>query len=127
LEVAVPSGSSPADSYQRGVSIHLSLLGGFSVRLDSREVTEAAFARRKARSLLKLLALRPGHQLHRYQAMDLLWPNLSPRGAATQLYKAVHHVRQAFATVYPGLPPGALLEIRGEVLNLKAPGEFIPM
>jgi DNA-binding SARP family transcriptional activator len=38
------------------------------------------------------------------------------------LYKAVHHVRQAFATVYPELPPEALLEIRGEVLSLKAPG-----
>jgi DNA-binding SARP family transcriptional activator/tetratricopeptide (TPR) repeat protein len=104
------------------VSIHLSLLGGFSVRLDSQEVTEAAFARRKARSLLKLLALRPGYRLHRYQAMDLLWPGLSPRGAAAQLYKAVHHVRQAFATVYPELPPETLLEIRGEVLSLKAPG-----
>jgi DNA-binding SARP family transcriptional activator len=114
--------SSPVRSFERDVSIYLSLLGGFSVRLDSREVPEAAFARRKARSLLKLLALRPGHQLHRYQAMDLLWPDLSPRGAAAQLYKTVHHVRQAFATVYPELPPEALLEIRGEVLSLKAPG-----
>jgi DNA-binding SARP family transcriptional activator len=104
------------------VSIHLSLLGGFSVRLDSKEVPEEAFARRKARSLLKLLALQPGHQLHRYQALDLLWPDLSPRGAAAQLYKAVHHVRQAFATVHPELPPEALLEIRDEVLSLKAPG-----
>jgi DNA-binding SARP family transcriptional activator len=92
------------------------------VRLDSRQVPEAAFARRKARSLLKLLALRPGYQLHRYQAMDLLWPQLSPRGAAAQLYKAVHQVRQAFVTVYPELPPETLLEIRGEVLSLKAPG-----
>jgi DNA-binding SARP family transcriptional activator len=38
------------------------------------------------------------------------------------LYKAVHHIRQAFATVYPDLSPEALLEIRGEVLSLKAPG-----
>jgi DNA-binding SARP family transcriptional activator len=38
------------------------------------------------------------------------------------LYKAVHHVRQAFATVHPELPPEALLEIRDEVLSLKAPG-----
>jgi DNA-binding SARP family transcriptional activator len=117
----VSSGSSSASSFERHVSIRLSLLGGFSVWLDSQEVPEAAFARRKARSLLKLLALRPGHQLHRYQAMDLLWPGLSPRAAAAQLYKAVHHIRQAFATVYPGLSPGALLEIRGEVLSLKAP------
>jgi DNA-binding SARP family transcriptional activator len=125
--VAVSGESSPIRFFERDVSIYLSLLGGFSVRLDSREVPEAAFARRKARSLLKLLALRPGYQLHRYQAMDLLWPNLSPRAAAAQLYKAVHHIRQAFATVYPELLPDALLEIRGEVLSLKAPGGYIPI
>jgi DNA-binding SARP family transcriptional activator len=104
------------------MGIHLSLLGEFSVRLDSREVPEAAFARRKAYSLLKLLALQPGYRLHRYQAMDLLWPDLPPERAAAQLYKAVHHIRQAFATVASGLPPETLLEIRDEVISLKAPG-----
>lgn len=54
--------------------------------------------------------------------MDLLWPGLPPRKAAAQLYKAVHHVRQAFATVDPALPPDTLLEISDEVLSLKAPG-----
>lgn len=104
------------------MSLYLSLLGEFSVRLDSREVPEAAFARRKAYRLLKLLALQPGHRLHRYQAMDLLWPDLSPPKAAAQLYKAVHHIRQAFATVDPAPPPDTLLEIRDEVLGLRAPG-----
>lgn len=116
------SRSTQSNSSVDGVSLHLDLLGGFSVRLDSREVPEAAFARRKACSLLKLLALQPGHRLHRYQAMDRLWPDLPPRRAAAQLYKAVHHVRQAFATVEPTLSPDALLEIRDEVLGLKAPG-----
>ena len=105
-----------------GASIRLNLLGEFSVWLGSREVPEAAFARRKSCSLLKLLALQSGYRLHRYQAMDRLWPDLPPRRSAAQLYKAVHHVRQAFATVEPTLSPDALLEIRDEVLSLKAPG-----
>ncbi len=117
----MPNRSTQSNSSVDGVSLHLDLLGGFSVRLDSREVPETAFARRKACSLLKLLALQSGHRLHRYQAMDRLWPDLPPRRSAAQLYKAVHHVRQAFATVDSTLPPDALLEIRDEVLSLKAP------
>ncbi len=114
--------STQSNSSVDGVSLHLNLLGGFSARLDSREVPEAAFARRKACSLLKLLAIQSGYRLHRYQAMDLLWPDLPPQKAAAQLYKAVHHVRQAFAAVDPGLASDALLEISDEVLSLKAPG-----
>ncbi len=98
------------------------MLGDFSVWLGPRPVAEAAFTRRKARSLLKLLALQPGHSLHRDQAMDLLWPNLAPRAAASQLYKAIHHVRQAFATTSPSLPVEEILALRDETLTLDAPG-----
>ncbi|MDQ4105983.1 MAG: AAA family ATPase, partial [Actinomycetota bacterium] len=38
------------------------------------------------------------------------------------MYKAIHHVRQAFASLDPDLASDALLEIRDEVLTLKAPG-----
>ncbi len=114
--------ASSSSSFEREAGIRLSLLGEFSVRLGSHEVPETAFARRKARSLLKLLALRSGHRLHREQAMDLLWPELPPRAAAAQLYKAVHQVRRAFATAHPGLPPESLLEVHDEVISLKAPG-----
>ena len=45
--------------------------------------------------LLKLLALAPGHRLHREQAMDVLWPKLAPAAAAANLRKAVHFARRA--------------------------------
>lgn len=54
--------STQSNSSVDRVSLHLDLLGGFSVRLDSQEVPESAFARRKACSLLKLLALQSGHR-----------------------------------------------------------------
>ncbi len=107
----MPNRSTQSNSSVDGVSLHLDLLGGFSIRLDSREVPQAAFARRKACSLLKLMALQPGYRLHRYQANDRLWPDLPPRRSAAQLYKAVHHVRQAFATVNLALPLSTLRDV----------------
>lgn len=74
------------------VGFCLALLGGFSVWLGDQEVPENSFERRKTRHLLKLLALQPEHRLHRDQIMDLLWPDLDPRSAAAQLYKAMYRI-----------------------------------
>ena len=41
-----------------------------------RKVDESTWRLRKAASLVKLLALAPGHRLHRERAMDLFWPDL---------------------------------------------------
>jgi DNA-binding SARP family transcriptional activator len=49
-------------------------LGGFGVRVGSREITEGEWRLRKARALVKLLALAPGHALLREQVVDRLWP-----------------------------------------------------
>lgn len=114
-----------AENYIRGMSkpgLRMRLLGGFAVWIGEREIPEAAFGRRKARSLLKLLALKPGRQLHRDQAMELLWPGLDASGAAAQLYKTIHHVRQAFGDAEPGVSPESLLQLRDEVISLAAPG-----
>ena len=56
--------------------VRIGLLGGFSVTVGDRKVDESAWRLRKAASLIKLLALAPGHRLHRERAMDLLWPEL---------------------------------------------------
>lgn len=99
----------------------ITLFGRFAVWLGRCEVPTTAFSRRKALHLLKLIALQPGHQLHRDQALDLLWPHLTPRSAAAQLYKTIHHVRQAFAAAAPTCSPETLLELRHEVIRLTAP------
>jgi predicted ATPase/DNA-binding SARP family transcriptional activator/DNA-binding CsgD family transcriptional regulator len=49
---------------------------------------------RKAKSLLKLLALAPGHRLHREQLMDLLWPNLDRRAVSNNLRRTLHVARR---------------------------------
>jgi DNA-binding SARP family transcriptional activator len=44
---------------------------------------------------VKILALAPGHRLHREKVMDLLWPDESPDKAAPKLHKAAYFARRA--------------------------------
>jgi predicted ATPase/DNA-binding SARP family transcriptional activator len=82
--------------------LRIRLLGGFQVAVGPRKVGEAEWKLRKAKSLVKLLALAPGHRLHREQVMDIVWPDLDPQAASNNLRKALHVVRRA-------LGPSALL------------------
>src|SRR5579859_3103530 len=75
--------------------LRLWLLGGFRVEVDGQPVPERRWRRRKACSLVKLLALAPRHRLHREQLMDALWSDLPLDAAGANLRKAVHFARQA--------------------------------
>jgi predicted ATPase len=76
-----------------GVTINL--LGGFAATVDGTRVADNGWRLRKARELVKLLALAPGHRVHREQAMDALWPDREPGAAANNLHQAVHVARRA--------------------------------
>src|SRR3712207_5790504 len=78
--------------------VRVRLLGGFSVWVGSHTVSEGAWHLRKARSLVKLLALAPGHALHREHLMELLWPNLGKRAASNNLRGSLHAARTALAS-----------------------------
>ena len=99
------------------------LLGGFRISVgSSRSIGEDEWRLKKAGSLLKLLALAPGHRLHREQAMDLLWPELDSEAAANNLHHALHIARR---TLEPSAPAGAAsgyLHLRGESLALSPAG-----
>jgi DNA-binding SARP family transcriptional activator len=71
------------------------LLGGFRVSVGSRTITKDAWRLRKAAALVKLLALAPGHRMHREQAMDLLWPGSTRRAASANLRQTLHAARRA--------------------------------
>jgi DNA-binding SARP family transcriptional activator len=79
------------------LSVEISLLGRFQVRVSEARLNSDDIVGRKAPALLKLLALNGDHQLVRDQAMELLWPELDSASGAAQLYKALHHLRKAFA------------------------------
>ncbi len=93
------------------MSVEINLLGPFRVVLDGRPVSDDLWSRRDAAGLVKLLALRRGHQLHREQVMDLLWPELRVDEAAPRLHKAAHFARKA-----TGRSDAVVL--RGEMVSL---------
>lgn len=74
--------------------LRIRLLGGFRVSVGTRDVPDADWHLRKAKTLVKLLALAPGHRLHRDQIVDLLWPDLDPSAAGNQLRKVLHEARR---------------------------------
>jgi predicted ATPase len=76
-----------------GVTINL--LGGFAATVDGVPMAENGWRLRKARELVKLLALAPGHRVHREQAMEALWPERDPGAAANNLHQAVYVARRA--------------------------------
>jgi predicted ATPase len=92
--------------------VSLTLLGGFSAAVDGVPVPETAWRLKKARELVKLLALAPGHRLHREQAMDVLWRDREPAAAANNLHQAIYVARRALAA-------GAIT-FRDEMLQLTA-------
>jgi DNA-binding SARP family transcriptional activator len=70
------------------------LLGGFRVSVGDRKGDASTWRLRKAASLIKLLALAPGHRLQRDRAMDLLWPESGRKSASNNLRQILHATRR---------------------------------
>jgi predicted ATPase/tetratricopeptide (TPR) repeat protein len=86
----------------------VTLLGGFAAEADGAPVPDSAWRLRKAKELVKLLALADGHRLHREQAMDALWPERDLAAAANNLNQAVHAARKALGADAIDLQDGLL-------------------
>jgi predicted ATPase/DNA-binding SARP family transcriptional activator/DNA-binding CsgD family transcriptional regulator len=100
--------------------IRVWLLGGFRVSVGSRNIEAQKWRLRKAASLIKLLALAPGHALHRERVTDVLWPDLDAKSAANNLHRVLHTVRGALGDSQPAA--SRLVQLRGEMLVL-CPGD----
>jgi predicted ATPase/DNA-binding SARP family transcriptional activator/DNA-binding CsgD family transcriptional regulator len=79
---------------QKRKTVRVWLLGSFRVSVGSRIITQDAWRLRKAATLVKLLALAPGHRMHREQAMDLLWPDSGRKAASNSLRSTLHTARK---------------------------------
>lgn len=77
--------------------IRITVLGGFSVECNGRRVPEGAFERRRARDLVTLLAIVPGHRIRRYQAIETLWPQTDYYRGPRKLYEATGEARVRLA------------------------------
>ena len=81
--------------------LHVRLLGGFCIERSDVGQAVSDWPRRSAKTLIKLLAVQPGHALHREQVIDVLWPKVNAESALNSLGKALHAARRA---LQPGLP-----------------------
>jgi DNA-binding SARP family transcriptional activator len=97
--------------------VRIGLLGRFSVSVGDRKLEESAWRLRKAASLVKVLALAPGHRLHRERVMDLLWPDLGLGAASNNLRQALHVARRTLHPD-PAIASSRYLSLRGEQLVL---------
>ncbi|MGW4803286.1 ATP-binding protein [Kitasatospora sp. NPDC004272] len=84
--------------------LRLYLFEGFRAERDAGPPLAERWPRPGARALVKLLAVTPGHRLHREQAMETCWPDADPSAAAGSLRVALHAARHALE---PELAPRA--------------------
>ena len=89
-----------------GAGLRVHLLGKFEVRLGDRLLLDSSWPRRKAKAILKLLALRKDRSLHRDQLIELLWPDTPLEGGANSFRQSLHHLRRAIAA--DGAGPAAV-------------------
>jgi predicted ATPase/DNA-binding SARP family transcriptional activator/DNA-binding CsgD family transcriptional regulator len=75
-------------------AVRVWLLGGFRVSVGPRTIQRDKWRSRKAAALVKLLALAPGHNLHREQVMDVLWPNSGKKAASNNLRQVLYAARR---------------------------------
>ncbi|MFI8003755.1 ATP-binding protein [Streptomyces sp. NPDC086010] len=75
--------------------LRLHLLGGFRATRDSGPAPAERWPRLTGRTVVKLLAVSPGHRLQREQVMDLCWPDAGPQTAPNNLRVALHAARRA--------------------------------
>jgi DNA-binding SARP family transcriptional activator len=91
--------------------LHITLLGGFTVRNGDRVVAAPAFGGELSRQLVRMLAVRRGALVSRDELVAGLWPVQAPSDPAANLNAQVSRARRALGT--PGLivtaPGGYLL------------------
>ena len=72
--------------------VRIRLLGGFTADVEG-EAAPPSWRLRKARTIVKLLALATGHRLHRDVLIERLWPEADPGVGLNNLHQALHAAR----------------------------------
>jgi predicted ATPase/DNA-binding SARP family transcriptional activator len=102
-------------------ALRIRLLGGFEIAAGDAVVPESAWRLRRAKSLVKLLALAPERRLHREQVAETLWPDRDQASAANNLRQALFVARRALGDGSPCLTVrDGVLELDGVEVDVDA-------
>lgn len=85
--------------------------------IGSRGIEASRWRVKKAATLVKLLAIAPGHRLHREQVTNVLWPHLGTKSASNNLYRVLHSTR-ALLEAAPADAPFRHPALQGDTLAL---------
>ena len=94
----------------------ISLLGAFSITVGGHVIPDDAWRLRKAKTLIKLLALAPERRLHADRATELLWAGREEASARNNLHQAIFAARRALDSA--GLQGRDRLELHEDVIAL---------
>jgi DNA-binding SARP family transcriptional activator/TolB-like protein len=83
--------------------LEIRLFGHFQGFINGKVIDERCWQRRKAKMLVKILALQPNFQINREQLAEMLSPNLDITASLNNLNKNIHSARR---TLEPDLKRG---------------------
>lgn len=86
-------GEGAKDGRRDGYRLDVSLLGGLRVKVNGVPVSEMRLERRRAKSLLVLLAATQSHEARRYEVMETVWPEFDFHDARQRVYEATSVLR----------------------------------
>lgn len=98
--------------------VRIQLFGGFRVTRDGGPALAERWPRQTAQSLVKLLAVVPGHRLHREQVIDVCWPDADAQAAQGSLRVALHAARRALEPELASRANSSYLVSEGGLLHL---------
>ena len=107
--------------------LRMRLLGGFSVERTDIGRAVSDWQRSSAKTLTKILAVHPGHALHREQVIDILWPGADAESALNSFGKALHAARRALEPELPRRQDSAYLGLADAVLTLNTDHVVVDM
>jgi predicted ATPase/DNA-binding SARP family transcriptional activator len=100
--------------------VQICLLGGFAVVARGGPVPDEEWRLRRARTLVKLLALAPERRMHREQLVEVLWPDGDPAG--NSLHQVLYTARRALGA---GEGEPVRLALRDDVVTLAGDGIWV--
>lgn len=101
------------------------LLGPAEIAVNGRLLTGRDWPGRRARDLLLILLASRGHQIHREQAMDLLWPDADLDAAANALYKALHALRRTLEPTLRGRGTSRFIHTTGDTIAIAPDADLL--